>query len=81
MVTKVRGTVQTSGRLSGTVTREVSTPRRLPWYDGPYEATPTADGETLPTSGQSMAHDVAILPIPYGAVENNAGGVTVSIAS
>lgn len=81
MVTRVRGTVRPSGRLTGMVTHEVSTPRRLPDYDGPYEAAPTAEGETLPTSGRSMARDMAILPIPYGAVENSAGGVTVSIAS
>ena len=50
-------------------------------FDGPYEVTPDADGETLATRMKTMADDVTINPIPYVETTNEAGGYTISIAS
>lgn len=50
-----------------------------PMYEGPYDATPTVDGLTLPTRRRSMSEDVSIEPIPIGSVSNDSGGRTVTI--
>lgn len=50
-----------------------------PPYAGPYSATPTVDGLTLPTAGRSMAEDVTVEPIPIGFVSNASGGTTATI--
>lgn len=50
-----------------------------PPYAGPYTATPTVDGLTLPTAGRSMAEDVTVEPIPIGFVSNASGGTTATI--
>lgn len=50
-----------------------------PPYAGPYSATPTVGGLTLPTAGRSMAKDVTVEPIPIGFVSNQSGGTTATI--
>ena len=50
-------------------------------YDGPYEATPTAYEQSLPTSGKTMTRNVTIHKVPYQETSNESGGVTVSILS
>lgn len=50
-----------------------------PMYEGPYDATPTVDGLTLPTRHRSMSKDVSVEPIPIGSVSNDSGGRTVTI--
>ena len=50
-----------------------------PRYEGPYEATPTVDGHTLPTAEKYMTGDVKIAPIPYAEVTNISKGTTVTI--
>ena len=50
-----------------------------PMYEGPYDATPTVDGLTLPTRRRSMSDDVSVEPIPIGSVSNASGGRTVTI--
>ena len=50
-----------------------------PMYEGPYDATPTVGGLTLPTKRRSMSEDVSIEPIPIGSVSNSSGGRTVTI--
>lgn len=39
-------------------------------YEGPLEVTPSAEAQTLPTSGRVLAENVTIKPIPkeYGLV-------------
>ena len=60
---------------------EVTVVGTLPWYEGPYTATPKAFEETvLPTRQKSMRTDVTVLEIPYAEVSNT-DGTTVVIAS
>lgn len=49
-------------------------------FAGPYEVTPTAETQTLTTSGLYMAQDVTINPIPsnYGLITWNGSTLTVS---
>lgn len=81
MVTTVRGSVIVARGITGTLCESASGNRRLDWYPGPYEATPTVAGSSLPTGGTSMREDVAIRPIPCVSASNQSGGRTVSIAS
>lgn len=50
-------------------------------YTGPYEVTPTVDGEVLPTAGKLMKDDLTIKAIPVYSVSNTAGGNTFYIAT
>lgn len=49
-------------------------------YEGSYEVTPSAETQTLPTSGLLMSHDVVVNPIPsqYGLITYNGSILTVS---
>ena len=49
-------------------------------YDGSYEFTPSADEQTVPTSGKRLAQDITIKPIPntYGLITWNGSIITVS---
>ena len=49
-------------------------------YEGPYEVTPTATAQTLPTDGLVMTADVVVQPIPsnYGLITWNGVALTVS---
>lgn len=49
-------------------------------YEGPYEVTPTVEGQTLETEMKFMTEDVSIKAIPYFDVSNPAGGSTIYIA-
>lgn len=52
----------------------------IPIYDGVFEITPSATGETvLLTSGTAMDANVVVKKIPYVETENAAGGTTVTI--
>lgn len=52
----------------------------VPDYDGSYEFTPSADDQTVPTSGKRLAQDITINPIPnnYGLITWNGSIITVS---
>lgn len=50
-------------------------------YEGTYEIIPDADGQMLETRTKTMLDDVTVYPIPYQETSNEAGGLTVSIAS
>ncbi len=49
-------------------------------YDGPYEATPSRETQTLGTENLMMARNVTINPIPsnYGLITYNGSILTVS---
>lgn len=53
----------------------------LPWYEGPYQVTPDVEEQTLETADMAMRDDVTVHEIPYAVASNEAGGLTVSIAS
>ena len=53
----------------------------LPTYEGDYEVTPTADGQTLSTAQKLMEGDVTVKAIPYYETSNESGGNTLYIAS
>ena len=53
----------------------------LPTYEGDYEVTPTADGQTLNTAKKLMEGDVTVKAIPYYETSNESGGNTLYIAS
>ena len=50
-------------------------------YTGPYEVTPTVEGEVLPTASKLMTQDLTIKAIPVYSVSNTAGGNTFYIAT
>lgn len=66
----------------GTLTFDVSTPHSIDAdvYEGSYEVTPSAETQTLNTSGLMMSQDVTINPIPsnYGLITWNGSTLTVS---
>ena len=50
-------------------------------YEGPYEVTPKAyDIQTLLTKNKSMRDNVTVDKVPYQAVSNEYGGLTINIA-
>lgn len=54
----------------------------LPVYDGEHVVVPSAEAEqTLPTAQTFMNADIKVKKIPVFDVSNNAGGITVYIAS
>lgn len=55
-------------------------PTPLPEYEGPYEVTPTAVAQVLPTSGLAMTADLTVAPIPsnYGLISVSGHVITVS---
>lgn len=52
----------------------------VPVYDGPYEATPKVEAQTLPTAKKLMTDDVTVHGVPFYEVSNDQGGNTVYIA-
>lgn len=52
----------------------------IPVYDGPYEAIPKVDAQTLPTAKKLMTDDVTVHGVPFYEVSNEQGGNTVYIA-
>lgn len=61
-----------------TVTRTSS--NDVPVYDGPYEAIPKVEAQTLPTAKKLMTDDVTVHGVPFYEVSNDQGGNTVYIA-
>lgn len=61
-----------------TVTRTSS--NDVPVYDGPYEAIPKVEAQTLPTAKKLMTDDVTVHGVPFYEVSNAHGGNTVYIA-
>lgn len=50
-------------------------------YEGPYVVRPKAyEPQILETKNKSMRDDVTVLKVPYQAVTNIQGGLTVNIA-
>jgi len=51
-----------------------------PSFEGPYEVTPSAEGQTLSTEFLYMTGDITINPIPnnYGLITYNGSTITVS---
>ena len=52
----------------------------VPVYDGPYEAIPKVEAQTLPTAKKMMTDDVTVHGVPFYEVSNDQGGNTVYIA-
>lgn len=52
----------------------------IPVYDGPYEAIPKVEAQTLPTAKKLMTDDVTVQGVPFYEVSNDHGGNTVYIA-
>ena len=51
-----------------------------PFYDGPYEVTPSSEAQTLHMEGMRASADVTVKPIPsnYGLITWNGSTITVS---
>lgn len=49
-------------------------------YDGPYEAIPKVESQTLHTDKKLMTDDVTVHGVPFYEVSNDQGGNTVYIA-
>lgn len=52
----------------------------VPVYDGPYEAIPKVEAQTLHTAKKLMTDDVTVHGVPFYEVSNDQGGNTVYIA-
>ena len=52
----------------------------IPVYDGPYEAIPKVEAQTLQTAKKLMTDDVTVHGVPFYEVSNDQGGDTVYIA-
>lgn len=52
----------------------------IPVYEGPYEAIPKVEAQTLPTAKKLMTDDVTVHGVPFYEVSNEQGGNTVYIA-
>ena len=54
--------------------------RDVDYYTGTYEATPSAETQTLNTAGLTMTDNITINPIPnnYGLITWNGATLTVS---
>jgi len=50
-------------------------------YEGPYEVTPKTEAQILSTAKKVMTDDVTVKGVPYYETGNDAGGLTVYIAS
>ena len=50
------------------------------YFDGPYEATPSAQAQTIPVIGKTMRTNFTVNPIPnnYGLITWNGATLTVS---
>ena len=85
---ELSGTLSSSGQLSGflsatqTITGQLTVPQYIlpPSYEGPYEATPTQQTQTLATDSLYMSGNITINPIPnnYGLITWNGSTLTVS---
>ena len=53
----------------------------VPPYEGEYEVVPSLHEQVLQTRHKRMEDDVTVKEIPYAEAHNDAGGVTISIAS
>ena len=53
----------------------------VPGYSGEYYIIPDAEDQYLDTKGRRLYADVHVAKIPYYETWNDAGGVTISIAS
>lgn len=62
----------------GAVTRTSASD--IPVYDGPYEAIPKVEAQTLPTAKKLMTENVTVHGVPFYEVSNEQGGNTVYIA-
>ena len=51
-----------------------------PEWEGPYEVTPTAEAQTLDTTGHLMTQSLTVAPIPsnWGLITWNGSVITVS---
>ena len=52
----------------------------VPVYDGPYDAIPKVEAQTLHTDKKLMTDDVTVHGVPFYEVSNDQGGNTVYIA-
>lgn len=52
----------------------------VPYFDGPYEYTPSAEEQTIPINGKQADQDITINPIPnnWGLITWNGSVLTVS---
>ena len=77
-VSGLSGVLSGSSQVSGTVTiPDVIYPKQ---YDGPYEFTPSAAQQTVPTAGLMATEDIVINAVPgnYGLIVWNGSILTVS---
>lgn len=68
----------TDGKIFGNLTRQRREP--APYYDGPYEVTPSEEAQVLNTELRTTTEDIVISPIPsnYGLITYNGTTITVS---
>ena len=50
-----------------------------PVYEGAYECIPSWSEQAFPTLGRKMEQDFSVYAIPTYEVDNDAGGVTLTI--
>lgn len=77
---KLTGTARTTGvNLIGTASSSAGGSGHIPEYNGPYEATPSLEIQTLYTKSKKMKNNVTVNATPLSEVSNESGGYTVTI--
>ena len=74
---KLTGSLSSGGTLSGGLSIGGAV---APYYDGPYEFTPTQEPQVVEIANQQAAQDIIINPIPsnYGLITWDGTVLTVS---
>ncbi len=82
----LRGTITSSGTLSGSVindvkklTGHVAVNSEHEVYSGEYDITPKIEPQVLSTSDKLMTQDMTVKAIPYYSVSNEHNGETIII--
>ena len=75
-VSELHGEISQVKELTGTL----SMPERAgDPYTGSYEVIPSDNFQLMPTADCYLEEDILVHPIPYAAVSNEYGGITVTI--
>ena len=75
-----KGVTVPDGSTSDALAELIASINDVPVYDGPYEAIPKVEAQTLPTAKKLMTDDVTVHGVPFYEVSNDQGGNTVYIA-
>ena len=65
--------------VESSITEDGKNPDEHDYFDGPYVVTPNWTTQELETDDKICTDDISVLEIPVSEVENEAGGLTLTI--